>query len=222
VRRYLRELTDHLADLTERQRAAGYDEENAAIRARALLGDDAELAVAMEEQPGFRSIAARFPWAVFGVMPPLALILSFLLWVTAMVLIGFAGGAIPAHHKISPPVPGWYAATASGLIFVGNYLVTPLLGLLLAWMAQRQRMKSLWPLLAMGLILLLNMHGMFEADSKRINIGLGTILTYHISRGEPFKPEHLVNWPTFFGQAALLCLPIAWLLWSRRKTAAQT
>lgn len=221
VRRYLRELTEHLADLTAEQRAVGYDEADAAIRARALLGDDAELAAAMEEQPGFRSLAARFPWAVFGVMPPLALTLGFFLWVIAMILIGFTGGAIPVHHKIPLPLPGWYAATASSLMFVGNYLVTPLLGLLLAWMAQRQRMKPLWPLLAMGLILLLNMHGMFEADSKRINIGLGTMLTYHISRGEPFRPEHLVNWPTFFGQAALLCLPIAWLLWSRRKTAAQ-
>jgi len=36
VRRYLRERDDHLADLTEAQRAAGHGNEDAAVRARAL------------------------------------------------------------------------------------------------------------------------------------------------------------------------------------------
>ena len=133
VRRYLRELTDHLADLTERQRAAGYDEENAAIRARALLGDDAELAVAMEEQPGFRSLVVRFPWLIFGILPPFALILGFLLSVLAMILAGVAGGAIVPHHKIPLPVPAWFGWTVSGMMFVANFLIVLLLGALLAW-----------------------------------------------------------------------------------------
>jgi hypothetical protein len=40
VRRYVRELAEHLDDLTAQQRAAGYDREGAASRARARLGDD--------------------------------------------------------------------------------------------------------------------------------------------------------------------------------------
>ncbi len=55
VRRYVGELTDHLEDLTERQQRAGFDEADARIRARALLGDDRELTAAMLEQHRFKS-----------------------------------------------------------------------------------------------------------------------------------------------------------------------
>ena len=217
VRRYLRELTDHLADLTERQRAAGYDEENATIRARALLGDDAELAAAMEEQPGFRSIVARYPWLMFGILPPFALILGFLLSVLAMILVGVAGGAIVPHHKIPLPVPAWFGWTVSGMMFVANFLIVLLLGALLAWTAQRQRLKPLWPLLSMALILLLNLHGEYRADTRSFGIGLGTMLPFYPAKG-PFGPAGTIHWPTLLGQAALLGLPLAWLLRTRRKT----
>lgn len=70
VRRYVRELDEHLDDLTAQQRASGYDGEDAALRARARLGDDAELTQAMLEQPGMKSWAARLPWLVFVALPP--------------------------------------------------------------------------------------------------------------------------------------------------------
>ena len=38
VKRYLRELSEHLADLTAAQRDAGFDAEDAAARTRAALG----------------------------------------------------------------------------------------------------------------------------------------------------------------------------------------
>src|ERR1700744_4848181 len=91
VRRYLRELSEHLADLTAAERAAGHDAADAALRARAALGPDGELADAMLKQRDFRSLSARFPWLVFIVMPPFALISGFVLWALAMVLIGVAG-----------------------------------------------------------------------------------------------------------------------------------
>ena len=71
VRRYVRELADHLDDLTAQQRAAGYDGEEARTRARARLGDDSELAQAMLEQPGMRSWPARMPWLMFLLLPPI-------------------------------------------------------------------------------------------------------------------------------------------------------
>jgi hypothetical protein len=58
VRRYLAELSEHLDDLTAQQCEAGYDAEDAAIRARAKLGSDTELAGAMLEQKRFHSLAA--------------------------------------------------------------------------------------------------------------------------------------------------------------------
>src|ERR1700761_3953986 len=80
VRRYLAELTEHLDDLTEKQRAQGYDGEDAALRARALLGEDRDLAAAMLEQKSLRSITVRAPWLVFGILPPVAgIVAGFLL-----------------------------------------------------------------------------------------------------------------------------------------------
>jgi hypothetical protein len=70
VRRYLRELDDHLCDLTEAQRAAGHDEADAAARALALLGSEEELGAAMLAQPSLSSLPARAPWLVFGLLPP--------------------------------------------------------------------------------------------------------------------------------------------------------
>ena len=74
VKRYLRELSEHLADLTAAQRDAGFDAEDAAARARAALGPDQELADAMLKQRDFRSLPARFPWAVFSLVPLLVTI----------------------------------------------------------------------------------------------------------------------------------------------------
>lgn len=214
VKRYLRELSEHLADLTQAQREAGFDQADAAARARAALGPDAELADAMLKQRDFRSFSARFPWAVFLLAPPFALLLGFLLWAVAMIAIGFAGGVIPTHHNL-PLVPAWYAGTASALMVGANFLVPPSLGFLLAWMAMRQRMKTFWPLLAMAMILALGVHGDFRANGKTISIGLGTILPLH----GPFGHGGIKDWPTFIGQSALLCLPAAWLVWTRRRAA---
>ena len=58
VRRYLRELEEHYADLYAAQREAGLDEADAAMVARAQLGADENLAKAMLEQRDFRSISA--------------------------------------------------------------------------------------------------------------------------------------------------------------------
>ena len=46
VRRSTRELTDYLDDLAAAQREAGCDDKTALLRARALLGQDEELAAA--------------------------------------------------------------------------------------------------------------------------------------------------------------------------------
>jgi hypothetical protein len=72
VRRYLAELSEHLDDLIEKQQAQGYEGEDATLRARALLGEDRELAAAMLERKSLRSVTARAPWLIFGLLPPVA------------------------------------------------------------------------------------------------------------------------------------------------------
>jgi len=221
VKRYLRELTEHLTDLAEAQRANGLGETEAAANAKAALGPDEELADAMLKQRDFRSLAARFPWAVFLLATPFALVLGYLLWGLAMIAVGFAGGVLPAHHKI--PIPAWYTMTGSILMFVANCVVAPALGAALAWIALRQRMRPAWPLLGMALILFIGLHCDFNATGKNISIGLGpngliTMLPFYPDKG-PFGPRGTMHWALLFEQAALLTLPIAWLLWARRNTA---
>lgn len=220
VKRYLRELTEHLADLAEAQAAAGFDPADATARARAALGPDAELADAMLKQRDFRSISARFPWLVFGVLPPLALLLGFALILMAMMLVGVTSGAFIPDHRGPLPVPAWYDWTARGTMFAANFLLESLLAFLLAWLAQRQRMKPIWPLLGMGLILLLNLHGEFQPGTKRLFVHLGTLIPFYPAKG-PFGPWGEISWTALLGQAALFSLPVFWLLHTRRKTGME-
>ena len=71
--RYVIELREHLADLTERERKAGLDAAAASERARELLGTDTQLTQAMIETAP-RTLAARAPWAVFGLLPLVGLV----------------------------------------------------------------------------------------------------------------------------------------------------
>lgn len=150
VRRYLRELTEHLADLTEAQRAAGYDGEDAALRARALLGPDEELAAAMD-QPRFQSLAARFPWLAFTLLPPLLTLVGLALPV--LLLAGLARGDeyLLGHHGM--PAPGWFRPFAETLAGLCNFAVLPLVALLLTVTAWRQRLNAGWLLLSAALLL---------------------------------------------------------------------
>jgi hypothetical protein len=150
VRAYITELSEHLGDLTEREMAAGYDEENAVIRARARLGDDATLAAAMLDQRGMRSLSARAPWLVFGLVPPFFVLAAILLVVIP-----------PSMYFIKPFVrpgapiadmPHWYYALADIIMFSGNVLVGPLAAILFLLIAMRQRLKPVWPITGVLLI----------------------------------------------------------------------
>src|SRR5580692_11265746 len=104
VRRYLAELREHLADLTERERASGLDPRQASERALSLLGGDAELAKAMIDKGCGRSLAARAPWAVF-VMSPLLLLVaalalnSILMFRLLWPMQGLTPGEMPESYR---------------------------------------------------------------------------------------------------------------------------
>jgi hypothetical protein len=217
VKRYLRELSEHLADLTQAQREAGFDTEDAATRARAALGQDQELADAMLKQRDFRSISARFPWLVFGVMPPLVVIAAFFLLLPLMIIMGHLGGAIGRDNKLVLPVPVWFDWSMTALVFAANLLIGTALAFLLARMAKNQRMKLVWPLAGMALILFLGVRGSFHAGKGGISFNLSTLLVSYRGFGSAVFPYH---WPIFLAQTALLCLPLAWLIRHGHKTKA--
>ncbi|MEO6078971.1 MAG: hypothetical protein ABIQ86_04230 [Steroidobacteraceae bacterium] len=219
VKRYLSELNEHLSDITEAQAAAGHEAPTAAARARAALGPDDELADAMLKQRDFRSVSARFPWIVFGVLPVLVLSLAVPWHILVLVVL----------KKLSAPT--LFPTLEEMVLFTGNFILVPTIGLLSVFIARRQRHLLVWPILSTAIILILSPHW----DNQRVaNFAPGFSALYHMYRysDETIRSGitpiflsawwHLmaVQWATLAAQYLLTLLPLAWLVHRHRKTGA--
>lgn len=206
VRRYIRELDDHFADLIAMQNERGYEEPDATLRARALLGDDDELFHAMARCREFRSLPAKAPWLVFGLLPPV-------LVVTGMVVLGVGSAMLAGPlHGPHTPLPAWCHTAAYGVTAICNYAIGPAAMLFLLATAWRQRLSGFWPILGVflaalfGVITTLDIvmpHGMAKGA---ISVGMGVSF-----------PGILQS--TRFLIAALLAAGSLWLWKSRRSFA---
>jgi uncharacterized membrane protein HdeD (DUF308 family) len=215
VRRYLRELDDHLADLIQAQGEAGYDEEVATARAHALLGGDSELAAAMLARPGFKSWAARWPWAVFGLAPPLVMPAAFFAAALPLVLIADLHGAL--HKGIA--APGWFQSLAWMTALFANLALGPGLVALLAAVAWRQRLNWKWPLLASALVAIAGLHmvARFSQYGSRSNhIEIGTLMDFSHGLGLTLP----LAAPVLLAQFLLTLAPALWLLRMQRRQSA--
>jgi hypothetical protein len=144
VRRYARELEEHLDDLVALQKERGYDGEDASLRARALLGPDEELADAMIRCRQFRSLMARAPWLVFGVVPPLLLL--GLLTGVGLTMLG-VWAVLPGYH-LAPPA--WLGVLAHTWSTLANFAAGPLAAAYFVVIAVNQRQPWRWPLFAVA------------------------------------------------------------------------
>jgi hypothetical protein len=219
VKRYLRELREHLSDIAETHAAAGHDGPTAAARARAALGSDEVLADAMLEQRDFRALGARFPWLVFGALPVLALALA-LPWQILLLIVLTIFGA-----------PSLFPTPAEMVSFTGNFILVPAIVLLFVVIARRQRSSLRWPILTTAIIIILSPHW----DSQTLAGVPSGFSAFHVLyqySGEAvrggFAPPllsawwHLVamQWATFVTQYLLILLPLAWLLRRHGKAGA--
>ncbi|HEX2761658.1 MAG TPA: hypothetical protein VHM27_14135 [Rhizomicrobium sp.] len=214
VRRYIGELTDHLQDAIAQQKAAGYSDEDARIRARALLGDDRELTAAMLEQTRFRSWPARLPWLVFVVAPFFVLTLASMGLLIPIFAIG--DGAQHVHNVTG--IPPDFLRQLSWVLLTGlNLLALPALALGLGALAHRQRLNPLWPVAGIMLLLPLFLHvGMAFGDPALHRPG-----SLRATLAPPFTaqfPQVFADQaPVMIGQGLLTLLVITYLL--RRRTA---
>jgi hypothetical protein len=206
VRRYLAELSEHLDDLTEKQRAQGYDGEDAALRARALLGEDRELAAAMLEQKPLRSITARVPWLVFGLLPPVAGIAASFALIAPLALVAHIFHMV-THGSIH--APRWFQGLVFTVTGVGNLSLAPLLAAGFVFLAARQRIFWLWPLLAVLLLVLLDLqfHADFAAPGHR-----GGSLNINAVLWVSHANILLDYWRMSLAQLLLTIAPISWLV----------
>ena len=166
IRRYLNELSDHLADLTKEEERAGHSRANAEAAAIVRLGTVDTLAKAMLDQRRFRSWCARAPWAMFSVTPLLLLLSAYL--VSALILwsgwLMFLPAADTPFGHTSPPI-----SSLGNIYFqLGRmiYFTAPVvIGLAVALVAVRQRLRALWPMI--GIMLVAWMGGTAQIHASR-------------------------------------------------------
>lgn len=208
VRRYVRELDDHLEDLTTQQHAAGYDGEDAALRVRARLGNDGELVQAMLEQPGLRSWPARLPWLVFLLLPP---VLTAAIAMPLYVALYYLGNEAVTVSAFLPLPQGALIGFSVAAMTAVNVLAVPVMACLLAIIAQRQRLALRWPLVGIGLLLLATpmLSSRFGHHHQGLlGLGYGLVIPGHWS-------EVMRYWPLMLSHALAL-LPAVWLIGRKR------
>ncbi len=168
------------------------------------------LAEAVLARPKLRSLTAARAMVVFCVAPPLALIFGFLLLLIALILVGVASGAIIPRHKILLPLPVWFDWTVTSLMFAANFLVAALLGSLM-----RGRTTP-----ALETALAIAGHGVDPAPQPAWRIPRRDQAPWDqprndaslLSRQGPLRPRRRHPLGDLLGQAALLCLPMTWLV----------
>ena len=184
VRRYLAELTDHLADLKAEEIQAGRSSTEAEVAAIARLGTVDDLASAMIAKRQFQSWCVRAPLAAFGVVPLLSLALAYFI----AVCILRSGWHLFLPEADTPFIP--LTSTEGGLAIlyfgIGRWLYE-LAPLLIAWgtgiVAARQRLKSAWPLLGLALIAWMGGTAHIHASRTAVPAGFGHISMKFFSGG---------------------------------------
>lgn len=149
VRRYLRELSDHFTDVASEQMLAGHSRVDAESIALARLGNADHLAAAMIARPELRSWSARAPWAAFSIGPVLSLsaayfVACFILWSGWRI---FMPAASTPFGNTTGPIYGIENIyfQIGRMIYFGAPIV---IAWAVAFVAIRQRLKPLWPILS--------------------------------------------------------------------------
>jgi hypothetical protein len=176
VRRYLSELTDHLADLRAEEERAGRTRADAEAAAFVRLGGMDDLAKAMIEQRQFQSWCVRGPWAMFGLAPLFSLAVAyfvacFYLWCGWKV---FLPGSDTPFGASTGPIYG-----LANLYFQAGKLFYFSAPVLIGWgiglVAARQRFKAVWPTVALVLIAWMGATSQIHASRTAVPRGLGHI-----------------------------------------------
>lgn len=161
VNRYLAELTDHLEDLKAEEERAGLKGMDAEASALIRLGTTDELASAMAQQRQLQSWCARAPWAVFGLVPVMALagswiIALFILWSGWNIFLPKASTPFVRIHGLAI----LYFGVGKIIYFTAPVVV----GWAIVLIAARQRFQVVWPACGLGLIAFLGGTGQVHAS----------------------------------------------------------
>jgi len=216
VRRYLRELADHLADLTREEQRGGRTPADARAAALARLGSIDQLTSSMTGKPQLQSWSARAPWAAFGLFPLLALFAAYFvvcvyLWCGWQFFLPTHDTPFGALH--TPLLSAANLYFQAGKLF---YYTAPLLtGWAIAFIAVRQRSNPAWLLVALLLTAWIGGTARIQAGRSALPNSLG-----HIRMGFFTFPSS--NWlGSLFVVSVIFSLALLpWLLWRIRRATA--
>jgi hypothetical protein len=208
VRRYLTELTDHLADLRAEEERAGRSRAEAESAALARLGRVDDLAKAMIDQRQFQSWSVRAPWAIFGLAP---LCLLSAAWCVALFIL-WSGWKLFLPGTDTPFVQlhglAIFYFGAGRLLYFGAPIV---IGWGIGLLAARQRLKVLWPIVGVVLIALIGSAAQVHASRPPVPGGIGQIsMDFAL-----VPPGQGISTGLFHALVilSLAVLPWPWLLW---------
>ena len=155
VRRTLRELRDHRADLVDRMVEQGQDHAAATCEANQLLGDRDVLAAQMIARPELRSRVRRFAWLLFvlGPMPMIAVTAYAVAAIGVGVVVALESVGLISTREISLNLSNLHPLTIAVRVLL-QWVAPVLVGLLLCRAAARRLMPAVWPVCAMAIVAL--------------------------------------------------------------------
>ena len=210
VRRYLSELTDHLADLTAEEQSHGLPPSDARTAALARLGTTDTLSEAMISQPTLHSLSARAPWAVFS-LTPVALLAALWLFSLCLLRLGwqiFLPGAVTPFGAPHGPLHFFDPQNIYFQLDRALYLGAPIVaGWCMFLVATRQRLNAHWPIVSLAILAALAATSHVQANRLAVPSGLGHIRVDFALRPAPQNEYALV---------VLLIALTPYLLWKLR------
>lgn len=172
VRRYLRELGDHLSDLKVDEMNAGRCPADAEAAALIRLGSMDDLAKAMIEKRQFRSWSNRAPWAIFSLGPLLMLAVAY--YISLFILWSGWQMFLPGTDTPFLRIHGFaiFYFRVGRLIYFGAPI---LVGWIVFLIAARQRFNALWPIIGTTLVAFVSGAAQIRASRTAVPGGLGHI-----------------------------------------------
>lgn len=148
VNRTVNELQDHYVDLKRDAIASGLSDADAKIEALSSIGEEEVIIREVMSKPELKSLAYRFPWAVYGVGSVATLVISVMIVLFMLVTLGnFLG----PEYGLAWPVVTWYQSFCNCAGFFIMYGLTPLLLSGIVISALNREAPPFWP--ALGCVL---------------------------------------------------------------------
>jgi len=159
VKRTVRELRHHVADLERKALAVGLPPQQAVEQAKERIGDQERIIQEILARSELKSWAHRFPWGVYGLLPALIFALTAILSIVAVVslldLVATVSGLPPAAFANALASRWWALGLLDSWRWFMMYGLPFALAVSLCFFAARREAPVLWPTVGVVLILLL-------------------------------------------------------------------